>query len=170
MFNKIFIASDHGGFFLKEQIFKYLQDMSFNVFDLGTNDSSSVDYPDFSKLLVEKLKNDKNNLGILLCGTGIGMSIAANRHHHIRAALCTDEEMAMLSRKHNNAKFCHRWKNNKFKLAKKIIDSFLQTKFEKGRHKRLKKFVRKKNMNEHNNNLFYKKDFLINIFLSMILN
>ena len=141
MFNKIFIASDHGGFFLKEQIFKYLQDMSFNVFDLGTNDSSSVDYPDFSKLLVEKLKNDKNNLGILLCGTGIGMSIAANRHYHIRAALCTDEEMAMLSRKHNNANvLVIGGRTTSLNSAKKIIDSFLQTKFEKGRHvKRLKK-------------------------------
>lgn len=141
MLNKIFIASDHGGFFLKEQVFKYLQDISLNVFDLGTNDSSSVDYPDFSKLLVEKLKNDKNNLGILLCGTGIGMSIAANRHYHIRAALCTDEEMAMLSRKHNNANvLVIGGRTTSLNSAKKIIDSFLQTKFEKGRHvKRLKK-------------------------------
>ena len=141
MLNKIFIASDHGGFFLKEQIFKYLQDMSINVSDLGTNDSSSVDYPDFSKLLVEKLKNDKNSFGILLCGTGIGMSIAANRYNHIRAALCTDEEMAMLSRKHNNANvLVIGGRTTSLNLAKKIIDSFLQTEFENGRHtERLKK-------------------------------
>ena len=141
MLNKIFIASDHGGFFLKEQIFKYLQDMSINVSDLGTNDSSSVDYPDFSKLLVDKLKNDKNSFGILLCGTGIGMSIAANRYNHIRAALCTDEEMAMLSRKHNNANvLVIGGRTTSLNSAKKIIDSFLQTEFEKGRHvKRLKK-------------------------------
>ncbi len=141
MLNKIFIASDHGGFFLKEQIFKYLQDMSINVSDLGTNDASSVDYPDFSKLLVEKLKNDKNSFGILLCGTGIGMSIAANRYNHIRAALCTDEEMAMLSRKHNNANvLVIGGRTTSLNLAKKIIDSFLQTEFENGRHtERLKK-------------------------------
>lgn len=141
MLNKIFIASDHGGFFLKEQIFKYLQDMSINVSDLGTNDSSSVDYPDFSKLLVEKLKNDKNSFGILLCGTGIGMSIAANRYNHIRAALCTDEEMAMLSRKHNNANvLVIGGRTTSLNLAKKIINSFLQTEFENGRHtERLKK-------------------------------
>ena len=135
MFNKIFIASDHGGFFLKEQIFKYLQDMSMNVSDLGTNDSSSVDYPDFSKLLVDKLKSDKNSFGILLCGTGIGMSIAANRYYHIRAALCTDEEMAMLSRKHNNANvLVIGGRTTSLNSAKKIIDSFLQTEFENGRH------------------------------------
>ena len=135
MLNKIFIASDHGGFFLKEQIFKYLQDMSMNVSDLGTNDSSSVDYPDFSKLLVDKLKSDKNSFGILLCGTGIGMSIAANRYYHIRAALCTDEEMAMLSRKHNNANvLVIGGRTTSLNSAKKIIDSFLQTEFENGRH------------------------------------
>ena len=115
--------------------------MSINVSDLGTNDASSVDYPDFSKLLVEKLKNDKNSFGILLCGTGIGMSIAANRYNHIRAALCTDEEMAMLSRKHNNANvLVIGGRTTSLNLAKKIIDSFLQTEFENGRHtERLKK-------------------------------
>lgn len=138
---KIYIASDHGGFFLKEQIFKYLQDKSTNIIDLGTESPSSVDYPDFAKLLVSEIKINKNSLGILLCGTGIGMSIAANRYSHIRAALCTDEEMAMLSRNHNNANvLVIGGRTTSLNSAKKIIDSFLQTEFEKGRHvKRLKK-------------------------------
>ena len=83
MTKNIFISCDHGGFYLKEQIFEYLLKKSFKTIDLGTKDPSSVDYPDYSNVLVDKIKNNLDSMGILLCGTGIGMSIAANRHFHI---------------------------------------------------------------------------------------
>ena len=148
MFNKfktmtknIFISCDHGGFYLKEQIVEYLLKKSFKIIDLGTNDASSVDYPDYSNLLVNKMKNSSDCLGILLCGTGIGMSIAANRHAHIRAALCSDEDMAKLSRQHNNANvLVIGGRTTSLNSAKKILDIFVSTEFEKGRHiNRLKK-------------------------------
>ena len=135
------ISCDHGGFYLKEQIFEYLLKKSFKIIDLGTKDSSSVDYPDYSNVLVDKIKNNLDSMGILLCGTGIGMSIAANRHSHIRAALCTDEDMARLSRQHNDANvLVIGGRTTSLNSAKKIIDVFVSTEFEKGRHtKRLKK-------------------------------
>ena len=127
---------------MKEQIFNYLYDKNFEVYNLGTNSFiDSVDYPDFSNLLVQKIKDKSGSIGILICGTGIGMSIAANRHDHIRAALCTDVNMAELSRKHNNANVLvlgGRILN--FNLAKKIVVTFTETDFEFGRHElRLKK-------------------------------
>ena len=141
MTKKLFISSDHGGFYLKEQILEYLLKKSFKIIDLGTKDSSSVDYPDYSKILVEKMKNNLDYFGILLCGTGIGMSIAANRYSHIRAALCADDDMARLSRMHNDANvLVIGGRTTSLNSAKKIIDVFLSTEFEKGRHtKRLKK-------------------------------
>jgi len=141
MTKNIFISCDHGGFYLKEQIVEYLLKKSFKIIDLGPKDSSSVDYPDYSYILVDKMKNNFDFIGILLCGTGIGMSIAANRHSHIRAALCSDEDMARLSRQHNDANvLVIGGRTTSLNLAKKIIDVFVSTEFEKGRHtKRLKK-------------------------------
>ncbi len=141
MTKKIFISCDHGGFYLKEQIVAYLLKNSYKTIDLGTKDSCSVDYPDYSKVLVNELKNNLGCMGILLCGTGIGMSISANRHSHIRAALCTDEDMARLSRQHNDANvLVIGGRTTSLNSAKKIIDVFLSTEFEKGRHTiRLKK-------------------------------
>ena len=141
MTKNIFISCDHGGFYLKEQIVEYLLKKSFKTIDLGTNDSSSVDYPDYSNILVDKMKINPDHMGILLCGTGIGMSIAANRHSHIRAALCSDEEMARLGRQHNDANvLVIGGRTTSLNSAKKIIDVFVSTEFEKGRHtKRLKK-------------------------------
>ena len=141
MTKNIFISCDHGGFYLKEQIVEYLLKKTFKTIDLGTKDSSSVDYPDYSKVLVNKMKNNSDCIGILLCGTGIGMSIAANRHSHIRAALCSDEDMARLSRQHNDANvLVIGGRTTSLNSAKKIIDVFVSTEFEKGRHtKRLKK-------------------------------
>ena len=141
MTKNIFISCDHGGFYLKEQIVNYLLKKSFKTIDLGTKDPSSVDYPDYSKILVDNMKNELDCIGILLCGTGIGMSIAANRYSHIRAALCTDEDMARLSRQHNDANvLVIGGRTTSLNSAKKIIDAFVSTEFEKGRHKkRLKK-------------------------------
>ena len=141
MTKNIFISSDHGGFYLKEQIVEYLLKQSFKIIDLGTRNPSSVDYPDYSYILVDKMKNNLDCIGILLCGTGIGMSIAANRHSHIRAALCSDESMARLSRQHNDANvLVIGGRTTSLNSAKKIIDAFFSTEFEKGRHtKRLNK-------------------------------
>ncbi|MAJ15085.1 MAG: ribose 5-phosphate isomerase B [SAR116 cluster bacterium] len=141
MKKNIFISCDHGGFYLKEQIIQYLLKKSFKIIDLGTKTPSSVDYPDYSEVLVNEIKNNLNYLGILLCGTGIGMSIAANRYAHIRAALCTDEDMAKLSRQHNDANvLVLGGRTTSLNSAKKIIDAFITTEFEKGRHiQRLKK-------------------------------
>ena len=141
MTKNIFISCDHGGFYLKEQIVEYLLKQSIQIIDLGTRNSSSVDYPDYSYILVDKMKNNLDCIGILLCGTGIGMSIAANRHSHIRAALCSDEYMARLSRQHNDANvLVIGGRTTSLNSAKKIIDVFVSTEFEKGRHiKRLNK-------------------------------
>ena len=141
MKKNIFISSDHGGFYLKEQIVEYLFKESFKIIDLGPKDPSSVDYPDYSNILVDKMKKNIDYIGILLCGTGIGMSIAANRYSHIRAALCSDEDMARLSRQHNNANvLVIGGRTTSLNSAKKIIDVFVSTEFENGRHtKRLKK-------------------------------
>ena len=141
MTKKILISCDHGGFYLKEQIVEYLLNKSFETIDLGTKDSSSVDYPDYSYVLVDKMRDDLNCIGILLCGTGIGMSIAANRHSHIRAALCSDVGIARLSRQHNDANvLVIGGRTTSLNSAKQIIDVFVSTEFENGRHaNRLKK-------------------------------
>ncbi len=141
MKKNILISCDHGGFYLKEQIVEYLLKKSFKIIDLGPKDPSSVDYPDYSNILVDKMRKNIDYIGILLCGTGIGMSIASNRHSHIRAALCSDKDMARLSRQHNDANvLVIGGRTTSLNSAKKIIDVFLSTEFEKGRHiKRLKK-------------------------------
>ena len=141
MTKNIFISCDHGGFYLKEQIVAYLLKKSFKIIDLGTKNSSSVDYPDYSNFLVHKMMHNSDYIGILLCGSGIGMSIAANRYSHIRAALCSDEDMARLSRQHNDANvLVIGGRTTSLNSAKKNIDVFLSTEFEKGRHiKRLNK-------------------------------
>ncbi|MBR1734294.1 MAG: ribose 5-phosphate isomerase B, partial [Alphaproteobacteria bacterium] len=102
---KIFIASDHAGFELKQILIKKINESENKVVDLGTSSLESCDYPIFARKLVEKLlaNNPEYNRGVLICGTGIGMSIAANRNSGIRAALCFNEEMAEMSRRHNNA-------------------------------------------------------------------
>ncbi|SVE46568.1 uncharacterized protein METZ01_LOCUS499422, partial [marine metagenome] len=134
MKNKIFIASDHAGYELKVEILQYYKD---TIIDLGTNSLESVDYPEYALKLVEKVKSNKLSFGILICGTGIGMSIAANKMKDIRCALCTTVEMAKMARKHNNA--------NVLALGGRILEesealeilfTFCKTKFEGGRHQR----------------------------------
>ena len=134
MNNKIFLASDHGGFSLKNSIFFFLKEKNINVVDLGCKSLDPVDYPDYAQLLASKIE-DNNSFGIIFCGTGIGISIAANRFSQIRAALCTSVEMASMSRKHNNANVLALGGRIITKeLAKEIVFKFLNTKFEEGRH------------------------------------
>jgi ribose 5-phosphate isomerase B len=136
---KIFIASDHAGFKLKESIKKNFS-TKFNVFDLGPkNLRKSVNYPDFAHKLCKKIK--KEDVGILVCGSGMGMAMTANKHKNIRAALCYSVKNAKLSRLHNDANVITLGERLISKnLAFKCVNVFLSTKFEGGRHlKRVKK-------------------------------
>ena len=135
MINKIFLSSDHGGFELKEKVKSFLIDNNFEYEDLGCSSLEPVDYPDFAKLLSNKIKDKNNSKGIIFCGTGIGISIAANRFPHVRAALCTSVDMASKSRKHNDANvLALGGRILDDKLALEIVKEFLQTDFEAGRH------------------------------------
>ena len=138
---KIVIASDHAGFALKEKISKFLTSRGIKNLDLGTKNKDSVDYPDYAHLLAKKMKRKKNNIGILVCGSGIGMSMAANRHKNIRAALCSNIKSAKLSRKHNNANVLTLGSRLTRKdVALKCVNTFLKTSFDGGRHlRRIKK-------------------------------
>lgn len=132
---KIIIASDHAGYKLKEIIKKSLTKKKVKVLDLGTNDKTSVDYPDFAHLLSKKIKN--NQLGILICGSGIGMDMAANRHKNVRSALCYNQKSTKLSRQHNNANVMSIGARlTKSKVALKCVNIFIKTNFLGGRHSR----------------------------------
>ena len=134
------MASDHAGFELKQciiQSYSQFNDLAYSQFiDLGTHDGCSVDYPDYAHLLCQQLRDDQTSLGILICGTGIGMSIVANRHPHIRAAVCNEgSRSAQLARAHNNANvLCLGARLIDTKTALASIDVFLTTSFEGGRH------------------------------------
>lgn len=134
----VILASDHAGYVLKEKVKDYLTKCGINYIDLGTNSEESVDYPIFANKMAETLKDDAKDFGILICGSGIGMSIAINRHKHIRGALCCDVNTATLARQHNNANvLILAGRNKKTNLRyKKMIDAFLNTNFEGGRHQR----------------------------------
>ena len=138
---KIFISSDHAGFNLKEQIKKKFS-KKYKFQDLGTNNSKvSVNYPYFAHRLCKKVSNNPKNIGILVCGSGMGMSMAANRHKKIRAAVCYSVKNTKLSRLHNNANIITLGSRlTKKNTAFKCIETFVNTKFEGGRHtKRIKK-------------------------------
>ena len=131
----IVLASDHAGFKLKELIKKYLIKKRKKILDLGTNNINSVDYPDFAHLLAKKINNKE--FGILICGSGTGMAIAANKHKNIRAALCYNIKSTKLSRKHNNANVMTIGARLTTKnVALKCINVFINTNFEGGRHLR----------------------------------
>ncbi len=135
MLSKIFLASDHGGFELKEKVKIFLIDNNFEYEDLGCFSLEPVDYPDYAKLLSKKIKDKNKSKGILFCGTGIGISMAANRFPYIRAALCTSVEMASKSRKHNDANvLALGGRILEDNLALEIVKEFLYTEFEAGRH------------------------------------
>lgn len=132
---KIALGADHGGYELKEQVKKYLNDKGFEVLDLGAHSTESVDYPEFGKAVGNAVVEGKADRGIIICGTGIGISIAANRIAGVRAALCTNTTMAKLTREHNDANVLAlgaRMVGDV--LALDMIDTFLTTEFEGGRH------------------------------------
>ena len=135
-FKKIILASDHAGFELKTNIKKFLIKKNKKIVDLGTNSINSVDYPDFAHLLSSKIKNTYD-MGILVCGSGIGMNMAANRHKNIRAALCYSIKSTKLSRLHNNANVMTIGARlTKQNVALKYVDAFIKTNFIGGRHSR----------------------------------
>ena len=138
---KIFISSDHAGFKLKEEIKSYLSKKKISFQDMGPFNDDRVDYPDYAHKVARKVKTNKSNVGILVCGSGMGMNIAANRHKNIRAAQCFNLKSTKLSRLHNDANIItlgSRLLNKK--LALTCVIAFLNTKFEGGRHlKRIKK-------------------------------
>ena len=133
----IALASDHAGFELKEAIKKYLVDNNYDIMDFGTNSPASVDYPTFGRMAAEAVASGECDKGIVCCGTGIGISIVANKVKGIRCALCTDEFTAEMSRKHNDANMLAMGAGiigpN---MAERIVDVFLDTQFEGGRHAR----------------------------------
>ena len=138
---KIFISSDHAGFKLKEEIKSHLSKKKISFQDMGPFNDDRVDYPDYAHKVARKVNTNKNNVGILVCGSGMGMNIAANRHKNIRAAQCFNLKSTKLSRLHNDANIItlgSRLLNKK--LALNCVNTFLNTKFEGGRHsKRIKK-------------------------------
>ena len=134
---KLFISSDHAGFNLKEEIKKNFR-KKYSFIDLGTYSSKiSVNYPDFAHKLCKKVSKNSKNMGILVCGSGIGMSMAANRHKKVRAAVCYSAKNTKLSRLHNNANIITLGSRlTKKNTAFKCVDVFVNTKFEGGRHKK----------------------------------
>ena len=138
---KIFISSDHAGFKLKEEIKSHLSKKKISFKDIGPFNDDRVDYPDYAHKVARKVKTNKNNVGILVCGSGMGMNIAANRHKNIRAAQCFNLKSTKLSRLHNDANIITLGSRVlSKKLALNCVIVFLNTKFEGGRHlKRIKK-------------------------------
>ncbi|UUX50234.1 ribose 5-phosphate isomerase B [Nisaea acidiphila] len=135
--NVIVIGSDHAGYSLKQVLVAYLKDKGWEVFDVGTHGADSVDYPDFGAAVAKALKEGKSNRGIVVCGSGIGISIAANRHDWVRAALCHDITSARLCRQHNDANVLALGARLiGEEVAKDCVDVFLATDFEGGRHQR----------------------------------
>ncbi|WP_374313051.1 ribose 5-phosphate isomerase B [Dongia sp.] len=142
MAEKIAIASDHAGFELKTQLKQELERLGFEPVDLGTDGPASVDYPDFALKMAETLKAGTVSRGVLVCGSGIGISMAANRHPQVRAALCHDHLTAKLARQHNNANvLCLGGRTTGADVARDCLQVFLGTEFEGGRHQnRVAKF------------------------------
>ena len=134
---KLFISSDHAGYNLKEDIKKKFK-KKYIFLDLGTDNSKvSVNYPDYAHKLCKKVANGNKNIGILVCGSGMGMSMAANKHKKIRAAVCYSPKNTKLSRLHNNANIITLGSRlTKKNTAFKCIEIFVNTKFEGGRHKK----------------------------------
>lgn len=132
----LYIANDHAGFELKTKLVQYLTKIGVEFVDLGANDTQSVDFPVFCNKLVKEVIKEESNKGILICGSGIGMSICANRNNGIRAGLCTDVNMAELSRQHNDANvLILPGRFMRFAKARKVVNTFLNTEFLGGKYK-----------------------------------
>lgn len=142
---KISIASDHGGFELKSELVEYLTNKGYTVLDRGCPNTERVDYPDYAKFVCEDVQQQVCDYGILVCVTGIGMSIYANKFKGIRAALVTNLESASLTRKHNNSNIiCLSGKFTKVEDAYKYVEDFISNEFEGGRHEgRVNKIIEK---------------------------
>ena len=137
LFKKICIASDHAGYELKEKIKDYLINKSISVIDLGPFSEDSVDYPDYAKKVAKRVILRKSDAGILVCGSGTGMAITANKFKGIRAAQCYNKASTILSRQHNNSNIiCLGARMLKYKDAFKYVTYFLNTTFEGGRHQK----------------------------------
>lgn len=131
------VAVDHGGHALKRAAMEEVAGAGWKVLDLGTDGDEPVDYPDFAFKLVDAMAGGSADRGILICGTGIGISMAANRHPGVRAALCYDEETAALARQHNDANvLCMGGRKTTEDMARAMVRLFLSTEFEGGRHER----------------------------------
>ncbi len=131
------IGSDHAGFELKEHLKGWLQNAGYTFSDFGTFSADSADYPDFAHPVASAVEKKEYELGLLVCGSGNGVAITANKHAGIRAALCWNEELAALSREHNDANIlCLPSRFIEVELAEKILDRFLHSNFEGGRHAR----------------------------------
>ncbi|WP_457560857.1 ribose 5-phosphate isomerase B [Caminibacter sp.] len=134
---KYFIGTDHAGFEVKPFVIEYLQKKGIEVEDLGTYSSESVDYPDFAHKVAEAVLANPGTMGILICGSGIGMSLAANKHRGIRAALCHDHYTAMMARRHNDANIlCFGARIVGKGEIEDILEAWLNNEFEGGRHER----------------------------------
>ena len=137
LFKKPCIASDHAGFKLKEDIKNFLISKNISIFDLGPLNDNSVDYPDFARKVSNRIKLNRSDVGILVCGSGTGMAISANKTIGIRAAVCYNIKSTTLSRMHNNANIIALGSRlTKKNIAFKLVSIFLKTKFEGGRHSR----------------------------------
>ena len=141
LFKKVCIASDHGGFDLKQTIKDHLIKKNISIIDLGPLENKTVDYPDYAKKLAYRIKEKKSDVGILICGSGTGMAISANKIKTIRAAVCYNMKSTRLSREHNNANIISLGARlTSKKLSLRLVETFLKTKFEGGRHlKRINK-------------------------------
>ena len=137
LFKKICIASDHAGFKMKESIKDFLINKNISIIDLGPINDNSVDYPDYAKKLSNRVKSKKSDIGILVCGSGTGMAMSANKIKGIRAAVCYNLRSTRLSRQHNDANIISIGSRlTKKNTAFKLVSVFLKTKFEGGRHQR----------------------------------
>ena len=137
IFKTVCIASDHAGFNLKENIKNFLVNKNVSIFDVGPYDKQSVDYPDYAKRLASRIRSKRSDVGILVCGSGTGMAISANKIRKIRAAVCYNLKSTRLSRQHNNANIIALGSRlTKKNLSLKLVEIFLKTKFEGGRHLR----------------------------------
>lgn len=135
MSQKVYLGSDHAAFEAKKSMIKWLKNQGLDVVDLGTKGPERCNYPDYARLVAREIQKDSNALGILLCGSGVGISMAANRFKNIRAAVCHEADQAQLSRQHNNANvLCLGARVSSESKHREIAKAWLQASFEGGRH------------------------------------